>query len=174
MPMTGSDLSTLLLALLPRLWKFALRITDDQHYAENLVQLACVHALEQAHHLQPDTVPLRCLSAMVQATRISEVCAHVRDSSRLNQDDHLIEVRPDTAACIAEQDLMHSQVVHAVRGLPEPQRSAMLLIAVEGLSYSEAAQTLDVPIGTIMIRISQARQAIGAFFVERHDGDGPK
>jgi RNA polymerase sigma-70 factor, ECF subfamily len=169
--MTGADLSSLLPALLPRLWKFALRIAEDQHDAEDLIQRACVRALEQAHHLQPDTVPLRCMSAMVQATRISEVRARVCDRSRLKPDDHFIEERPGPGACNPEQDLMYSQIVNAVRGLPELQRVVMLLIVVEGLSYSEAAQTLDVPVGTIMSRVSQARQAIGALFAERNEGD---
>lgn len=56
MPMTGADLSSLLPALLPRLWKLALRTTSNHHDAKTLVQRACEHALERAHHLQSDTV----------------------------------------------------------------------------------------------------------------------
>jgi RNA polymerase sigma-70 factor, ECF subfamily len=165
--MTGADLSSLLPALLPRLWKFALRITDDQRDAENLVQLACAHALEGAYHLQPDTAPLRCMSAMIRATRITEVLSRARESSRLKLDDHLIEEGLGRRGCNPEQDVMYSQIVDAVRVLPEFQRVVLLLIVVEGLSYDEAAQTLGVPIGMIMGHISQARQDIGARFVQQ-------
>lgn len=55
MSITGADLPALLPELLPRLWAFALRISGDKHDAEDLVQLACVRALERSHQLQPDT-----------------------------------------------------------------------------------------------------------------------
>ena len=59
----------------------------------------------------------------------------------------------------------HERANHPrVQQLPEAQRIVMLLIAVEGLSYSEAAEVLDVPNGTIVSRLSRARQAIGALF----------
>jgi RNA polymerase sigma-70 factor, ECF subfamily len=48
--------------------------------------------------------------------------------------------------------------------LPEAQRAVMLLVAVEGLTYSEAAEVLGVPMGTIMSRLSRARQTIGSLF----------
>jgi RNA polymerase sigma-70 factor (ECF subfamily) len=51
-----------------------------------------------------------------------------------------------------------------VERLPEAQRVVMLLVAVEGLSYQEAADVLEVPIGTVMSRLSRARQAVGALF----------
>jgi Sigma-70 region 2 len=51
--MSDADLSNLLPEMLPRLWAFALRISGDRHDAEDLVQLACLRALERAHQLQP-------------------------------------------------------------------------------------------------------------------------
>ena len=60
-------------------------------------------------------------------------------------------------------------LVTAVQRLPESQRLVMLLIAVEGLSYSEAAETLCVPVGTVMSRLSRARQGIGRLLGEQKD-----
>ena len=50
---------------------------------------------------------------------------------------------------------------HSVEKIPDAQRSAMLLVAVEGSSYREAAKVLDVPIGTVMSRLARARLTIG-------------
>jgi RNA polymerase sigma-70 factor (ECF subfamily) len=65
---------------------------------------------------------------------------------------------------------MHMQIIDAVERLPEAQRVVMLLVAVEGLSYQEAADVLEVPIGTVMSRLSRARQAVGALL----GGETPK
>jgi RNA polymerase sigma-70 factor (ECF subfamily) len=70
-----------------------------------------------------------------------------------------------------EEQVSNGQIIDAVSRLPEAQRVVMLLVAVEGLSYSEAAEVLDVPLGTVMSRLSRARQAIGAHFGVR---DGQK
>jgi RNA polymerase sigma-70 factor (ECF subfamily) len=53
-----------------------------------------------------------------------------------------------------------SQVREAFLGLAEEQRAALHLVAIEGLSYQEAADTLGVPIGTLMSRIGRARAAL--------------
>src|SRR4051812_42689867 len=52
---TGDDLARALPGLLPRLWRFAVRLTGDPHAAEDLVQRGCVRALERRHQLQPGT-----------------------------------------------------------------------------------------------------------------------
>jgi RNA polymerase sigma-70 factor (ECF subfamily) len=52
--------------------------------------------------------------------------------------------------------------------LPAEQREVLLLICVEDLSYQEAAQVLDVPIGTVMSRLSRAREKLGAL-MRGHD-----
>ena len=58
----------------------------------------------------------------------------------------------------------YRQVFGAVDRLPEAQRLVMLLVAVEGLTYHEAARVLDVPVGTVISRLSRARRTIGEQF----------
>ncbi|MHC6226209.1 RNA polymerase sigma factor [Pseudomonas sp. X10] len=165
MAITGADLPTLLPGMLPRLWTFALRISGDRHDAEDLVQLACVRALERAHQLQPDTSPLSWMFAIVHTIWINEVRSRkVRSRSRQEWNDSIIEGVTDPAAQTPESDLMHQQILTAVNNLPDGQREVMLLVAIERFSYKEAAEILEVPIGTVMSRLSRARQTIGTLF----------
>jgi RNA polymerase sigma-70 factor, ECF subfamily len=165
--MTAAELSALLPSMLPRLWTFALRIAGDQHDAEDLVQRACVRALERAHQLQPGTAPLSWMFSIVQSIWFNEVRARsVRNRAGMEWDEGFLETIADPSAKTPEEQAMNSQIIRAVQQLPETQRVVMLLVAVEGLSYSEAAIALDVPIGTIMSRLSRARQAIGVLFSE--------
>ncbi|MEJ0003933.1 MAG: RNA polymerase sigma factor [Pararobbsia sp.] len=166
--MTGADLPSLLPEMLPRLWAFALRISGNQQDAEDLVQHACVRALERAHQLQPDTAPLSWMFSIVHSIWINEIRARsVRRRNGAEWDDELLETIADPFAPNPETDASIRQIIGAVEQLPEAQRVVMLLVAVEGLSYSEAAQALEVPIGTIMSRLSRARQAIGAIFAAK-------
>nr|WP_321856861.1 sigma factor-like helix-turn-helix DNA-binding protein [Burkholderia cenocepacia] len=73
--------------------------------------------------------------------------------------DALLETVADPRAA-SETAVAVRQILDAVERLPEPQRIALLLVSVDGLSYRETAYTLDIPIGTVMSRISRARQAI--------------
>jgi RNA polymerase sigma-70 factor, ECF subfamily len=73
----------------------------------------------------------------------------------------------DPQACTPGQNVMNSQIVSAIQPLPETQRVVMLLVAIEGLSYREAADTLGVPIGTVISRLSRARRTIGADSADR-------
>jgi len=165
MAITGADLPALLPGMLPRLWAFALRISGDQHDAEDLVQLACVRALERAHQLQPDTSPLSWMFSIVHTTWINEVRSrNIRGRSRQEWNDSVIETVIDPAAQTPETNLMHQQILAAVSELPDGQREVMLLVAVERFSYKEAAEILEVPIGTVMSRLSRARQTIGMRF----------
>lgn len=161
--MTGRDLPSMLPEMLPRLWAFALRISGDKHDAEDLVQRACVRALERAHQLHPDTSPLSWMFSIVHTTWLNELRARrVRARSSMEWDDGILETVPDPAMRTPETNVMNRQMVSAVERLPEAQRVVMLLVAVEGLSYSQAAEVLHVPVGTIMSRLARARQAIGA------------
>ncbi|MFJ9993275.1 RNA polymerase sigma factor [Pseudomonas putida] len=174
MSITGADLPALLPGMLPRLWAFALRLSGDRHDAEDLVQLACVRALERTHQLRPDTAPLSWMFAIVHTTWINEVRSrNVRSRSRSEWNDSVIESVTDPAAPTPETDLMHQQILTAVNSLPEGQREVMLLVAVERFSYKEAADILEVPIGTVMSRLSRARQTIGTLLSDTAKPSAP-
>ena len=55
---------------------------------------------------------------------------------------------------------MYQDVLDRLAKLPEDQRSVLLLVAVEDLSYAEAAKVLNVPVGTVMSRLSRARERL--------------
>lgn len=162
------NLPSLLPGMLPRLWAFSLRLCGNQHDAEDLLQRACVRALERAAQLQPDTSPLSWMFSIVHSTWLNELRArNVRSRSSMEWDDSFLETVPDPDAHNPEATLMTAEIITAVERLPEAQRVVMLLVACEGLSYAEAAEVLGVPIGTIMSRLSRARQTIGAQFGNR-------
>jgi RNA polymerase sigma-70 factor, ECF subfamily len=161
----GSALVEALPHMLPRLWAFALRLSDDTHDAEDLVQLSCLRALERTHHLQPDTAPLSWMFSILHTMWLNELRARrVRQRSRVEWDDELVDSVADETASDPLAEAMHAQIIREVQQLPDAQRAVMLLVAVEGLSYQEAADALGVPIGTVMSRLSRARQTIGARF----------
>jgi RNA polymerase sigma-70 factor (ECF subfamily) len=172
--MSGPDLPCILPELLPRLWAFALRITGDRHDAEDLVQRACVRALERADQLQPGSTPLSWMFSIIHTTWLNELRARsVRGRSRVTWDDALLETVVDHAAGTPEMHLTNQQLIRAVARLPDTQRVTLLLVSIEGMTYEEAARTLGVPPGTVMSRISRARRTLGEWLSPPRDAGDP-
>jgi RNA polymerase sigma-70 factor (ECF subfamily) len=170
--MTRKGLCNELPTLLPRLWRFALRLAGDPHDAEDLVQRACVRALERQHQLQPGTSTLSWLFSIVHSVWLNEVRAQqTRRRGSIQWSDELADTVADDKALDPETYALQRQVISAVEGLPDAQRAVMLLVAVEGFSYREAATALDVPIGTVMSRLARARQTIGELFAPQPPGE---
>jgi RNA polymerase sigma-70 factor (ECF subfamily) len=174
-PVAASDeLTTVLPGLLPRLWRFAFRLAGDQHAAEDLVQRACVRALERRHQLQPGTSARSWMFSIVHSVWLNEVRARqIRQHASMQWSDDLADTIADESAADPETNALHRQVMAAVEKLPDAQRVVMLLVAVEGLSYQEAAGVIDVPIGTVMSRLARARLTIGQLF-NPQTGQQPK
>jgi RNA polymerase sigma-70 factor, ECF subfamily len=161
----SDELRKALPVLLPRLWRFALRLAGDKHDAEDLVQRACLRALERRHQLQAGTVILSWLFSIMHTVWLNEVRARkVRNHASLQWDEELTETLVDCASVDPETNALYQQVIAAVARLPEAQRAVMLLVAVEGLSYREAADILSIPVGTVMSRLARARLTIGEAF----------
>jgi RNA polymerase sigma-70 factor, ECF subfamily len=163
------DLATQLPELLPRLWRFALRLTANRHDAEDLLQRSCVRALERQHQLEPETSPLSWMYSIVHSVWLNEVRARqIRNQASMQWSEDLAATVSGSSAIDPETDALHQQVIAAVGRLPDAQRAVMLLVGVEGLSYKEAADALGIPIGTVMSRLARARLSIGEAFANQN------
>lgn len=162
----NDELQRQLPLLLPRLWRFAWRLARDRHDAEDLVQRTCVRALERRAQWRPGTALPSWLFAIAHSIWVNELrSAQRRRTGSLDaQPPEEAEAQAVAASDNPEFDLHCRQVVRAVEALPEAQRLVLMLVAVEGFSYREAATVLDVPIGTVMSRLARARLSVGRRF----------
>jgi RNA polymerase sigma-70 factor, ECF subfamily len=151
--------------LLPRLWRFALRLTRNPADAEDLVQRTCVRALERRAQWQPGSVLLSWLFAIMQSIWLNQLRSVQRRREGSISDDDFADVEFAASTGDPEHLLLCRQVFEAVESLPEAQRDVMLLVAVEGFGYQEAADILEVPIGTVMSRLARARLTVGERFI---------
>ncbi len=85
-----------------------------------------------------------------------------RDVRKEEQEDAAEQFGSDLAVRQIEARIRLGEVKTALNGLPPEQRAALMLVTVEGLSYKEAAQIAQVPVGTIMSRLARARIALEA------------
>lgn len=152
------EVKTGLQAVYPRLWRYCLVLTGNRDDAFDLVQAACVHALEKSHLYQPGTHLDRWLFRMTQRLWFNsrrKEAMRLRGGLVVFEESEIIDERPSP-----EMNILAREVLAGVMALPEAQRLAVLLVYVEEYSYKEAAEFLDVPIGTIMSRLSAARSKL--------------
>jgi RNA polymerase sigma-70 factor (ECF subfamily) len=144
-----------LVALLPRLRRFALTLARNQDDGDDLVQAACERAIQRATQFQPGTRLDSWLFTMMRNIWISEI-----RSRRVRTGQGLVDASDadELATPIGAADHIYgNQLIGMVLSLPEGLAACLLLVSVEGHSYQEAADILDIPIGTVMSRMSRAR-----------------
>lgn len=144
------------LALQPRLFAFAKKLTKKHEQAEDLVQDALLKALEKRHQYQEGTN----LSAWVHTILRNNFLTDVRKSGRFVEDpDDIRQGRMATRGQQFDTVALKELYVH-ISHLPKVQSEALMLIAVEGFSYDEAAEILGVAQGTVKSRVSRGRTAL--------------
>ncbi len=144
-------------ACIPALRRYARSLLGSGEDADDLVHDCIVRALDQLHTWRREGnlrawlfSILHNLSVTQARRRIARPVVAIdsigddRFQAPPRQDDH-----------VASQDVMV-----AVSRLPEEQRAVLLLVAVEELSYTEVAHALDIPLGTVMSRLSRAREKV--------------
>jgi RNA polymerase sigma-70 factor (ECF subfamily) len=154
------SVSDQLIAVLPRLRRFARGLTGSAVEADDLVQAACERALSRAHQFQEGTRFDSWMFRIVQTIWIDQLRA--RDIRREEAEEEGVHIGTDEPRRRAEARLALLEVRNALASLPPEQRAALLLVTVDGLSYKEAAEVAAVPVGTIMSRLARARLALQA------------
>lgn len=152
-----------LLALLPRLRRFALTISQSQHEADDLVQNAVERALRHAAQWTPGSALDSWMYRIIQNLWRDELRAHRRKAESLDEAQELVGEDGRESHL---QSLQWQELRVAMRALPEEQRVVLNLVVLDGMSYQQAAELLEVPIGTVMSRLARAR----ARLAERLDG----
>lgn len=146
------------------MWRYGLLLSRQRHVADDLVQATCVRALERAAQYRPETRLDRWLLAILHSIWLNEIRAQrVRQGQGFVAADETLAVDGEQ---IAEHQVLVGQVIKRVNALPDAQRETVFLTYVEGLSYKEVAQVLQVPIGTVMSRLASARLKLA-------EGSGP-
>jgi RNA polymerase sigma-70 factor, ECF subfamily len=145
---------------LPRLRRFARGLAGSTADADDLVQAACERALARRHQFQEGTRFDSWMFRIVQTIWIDQI----RARAVRKEEEEVSEGRlgSDEPVRRADARLALSEVRRAVDRLPPDQRAALLLVTIEGLSYREAAEVVQVPVGTIMSRLARARMALQA------------
>jgi RNA polymerase sigma-70 factor, ECF subfamily len=147
-----------LIAVLPRLRRFATGLTRSASEADDLVQAACERALAREHQFQEGTRFDSWMFRIVQTIWIDQLRA--RDIRKEDGDIAEERLGSDEPVRRVEARLALSEVRRAVSLLPPDQRATLMLVTVEGLSYKQAADVAGVPVGTIMSRLARARVAL--------------
>jgi len=146
-----------LLAAMPRLRRYARSLAFDVNSADDLVQSVLERALGHWRQFDPRRDIVLWLLSI----------AHNAHLDTLRRDRRLDVLPPErvTEVLDARQPLggdagLRLDLTAALERLTPDQRSALLLVLVEQLSYAEAAEVLQVPAGTVMSRVSRARVAM--------------
>ncbi|MES2869159.1 MAG: sigma-70 family RNA polymerase sigma factor [Pseudomonadota bacterium] len=141
--------------LIPRLRRFALSLTRHSSNADDLVQSCLERALNSATSKRPEGD----LRAWLFTILYRQFVDNHRRSRRYARMLEFFTGRDDTQPS-TERTVIAQTALAAFEQLSAEQRALLLWVSVEGLSYKEVAEILDVPIGTVMSRLSRARHAL--------------
>ncbi|MBM6581944.1 RNA polymerase sigma factor [Microvirga sp. BT689] len=148
-----------LVALLPRLRRFALVLCRSQPLADDLVQGACERALVNANSWTPGT--------RFDAWMFRIIRNHWIDHLRRMKTEGIMEDVALQTQLIGDPGeepilsrLVLAEVQQAIDSLPQEQKEVLALVCGEDLTYREAAEVLNIPVGTVMSRLARARKRL--------------
>lgn len=148
-----------LIASLPVLRRFALSLCKRGDIADDLVQITAERAFKARANYDCETRLDAWLFRILRNAWIDMTRKQTTRGTEIDVVDNPEAVSVD-GRTIVESKMALGEAEKALETLPEDQRAVLLLVCVEGLSYAQAAQALEVPKGTVMSRLSRGRTAL--------------
>lgn len=150
------DVREQIAALLPRLRRFGRALARTREDGDDLVQIAIEKALARTDQWTPGTRLDSWMFRIMQNAWIDEVRARERRGATFVPHEELGQADGATG----DTQVAAFAVRQAVASLSEEHRAVVALVLVEGLAYHEAAQVLDIPVGTLTSRLARARERL--------------
>jgi RNA polymerase sigma factor (sigma-70 family) len=143
--------------LIPALRRYAQALLRNPTAADDLVQ-DCLERAVGGWHQRREGNTRSWLFTILHNLAVNQF----RQSASRGRHVTIDETNEDDFGqeAVQEQTLMYRDVLDKLAKLPDDQRAVLLLVAVEDLSYAEAAKVLNIPIGTVMSRLSRARERL--------------
>ena len=147
-----------IIGLLPRLRRLARSLCGDAADADDLVQTGIERALARRDQWQPGSRLDWWIMRIMRNAFIDDVRRQGRIALSAGADD--LELIADTSIASADLKIDAMALNQAMTRLPADQRLAVAMVLVEGFSYAEAAELLEIPAGTLTSRLVRGRQAL--------------
>ena len=152
---------------IPYLRRYAAVLCRDRDRADDLVQECLLRAIDNIEQFEPGTNLRAWLFTILRNAYLNHCRRDQRyQISSLDDSDYAW----DSPTPSSQADVVAlKELERCLMLIPAPQREALLLIVVEGMTYEEAAAVMNVPVGTIRSRISRARRAL-MYLYDRQEG----
>ena len=150
-----ADVAHLIEPVIPALRRYARTFVRGAADADDLVQDTLERAICRWHQRRSDGETRTWLFTILHNLAVD----HLRRAARRGREVPLDDAgESDVGVPSTQEDaLRRDNILGAVGQLPDDQRSVLLLVSIEDVSYAEAARILDIPIGTVMSRLTRAR-----------------
>lgn len=153
-----NDMLVLIEPLIPQLRRYARALVRDRAAADDLVQDCIERAIRRWHQRRTDGDARTWMFTILHNIFIDRR----RQAQRRGR---LLAIEDADASALAspptqEDGMRQADILRALETLPADQRTVVLLISLEDLSYAEAAEVLDIPIGTVMSRLARGREKL--------------
>jgi len=148
-----------MIAFLPRLSAFALSLTGNADQRDDLVQETCSRALARRDQWQPGTRLDSWMFRIAQNLWLDRKRAE-RSRGEPIDIDMVVDLTDSDGRTITENRLALGEVLRGLDQLSPEHRVLIGLVCVDGMTYKEAAEILEVPLGTVMSRLARARLAL--------------
>lgn len=142
-----------------RLYRLAYAWCNDKQLAEDIVQETLMKAWQYRDSIRQDEAEMAWLCRVLRNTMADYFRRH-GNAEMTSLTEEMCDLTQLTPEEDCEQSDMAKQVRHAVAALPLLQRQIITMVDLEGMSYIQVANVLDVPIGTVMSRLSRARASL--------------